>query len=65
MLPAKEVCIKQGAQLQLLPVDNGTIFETTSSQYTLTKEGTAKGYTKVKLTNDKIGWVKNEDICSY
>ena len=65
MLPAKEVCIKQGSELQLLPVDNGTIFETTKSQYILTKEGTAKGYTKVKLKNDKIGWVKNENICTY
>lgn len=65
MLPAKEVCIKQGSQLHLLPVDNGTIFETTTSQYTLTKEGMAKGYTKVKLKNDKIGWVRNEDVCSY
>jgi len=65
MLPAKEVCIKEGSQLHLLPVDNGTIFETTKSKLTLTKEGSAKAYTKVKLQNDKIGWVKDEDICSY
>ena len=64
-VPAKEVCIKKGAKLHLLPVDNGTIFETTSSQLLLTKEGSAKGYTKIKLINDKIGWVSNEDICSY
>ncbi len=64
-VPAKEVCIQAGAKLHLLPVDNGTIFETTSTQLTLTKEGTAKGYTKVKLHNDKIGWVSNEDICAY
>ena len=64
-LPAKEVCIKEGARLHLLPVDNGTIFETTTAKLLLTKEGSAKGYTKIKLTNDKIGWVSNEDICSY
>ena len=65
LLPAKEVCIKQGSKLHLLPVDNGTIFETTTSKLTLTKEGVAENYTKVKLKNDRIGWVRNEDICSY
>jgi len=65
LVPAKEICIKKGARLHLLPVDNGTIFETTNRRLTLTKEGSAVGYTKIKLTNDKIGWVSNEDICSY
>ena len=62
--PSKEVCIKQGSSIHLLPVVNGTIFETTPIIYHLQKEGEAKGFTKVKLQNDKIGWVKNEDICS-
>ena len=64
-IPQKDVCIKQGSQLHLLPVHNGTIFETTKSQYNLPKEGKVKGFVKVKLHNNKIGWVKNEDICSY
>jgi len=63
-IPAKEVCIKQGSQIHLLPVDNGTIFETTTSDLYLQKEGSTKTYIKVKLQNEKIGWVKNEDICS-
>jgi hypothetical protein len=63
--PQKEVCIKAGSQIQLLPVRNGTIFETTPNQYKLPKEGSVKNFVKVKLNNDKIGWVKNEDICSY
>ena len=63
--PQKDVCIKQGSQIHLLPVNNGTIFETTPSQYNLPKEGSVKNFVKVKLNNDKIGWVKNEDICSY
>ncbi len=63
--PSKEVCIKKGAQIHLLPVNNGTIFETTSSRYFLQKEGSVKDFVKVKLQNEKIGWVKNEDICSY
>lgn len=63
-IPAKEVCIKVGSNIHLLPVNNGTIFETTQSQYILTKEGSAQKYTKVKLKNEKIGWVRNEDICT-
>ena len=63
-IPAKDVCIKVGSNIYLLPVNNGTIFETTQSQYILTKEGSAQEYTKVKLKNEKIGWVKNEDLCT-
>ena len=63
--PSKEICIKQGSNITLLPVLNGTIFEVTPSRYYLQKEGSIKGFTKVKLKNSKIGWVKNEDICSH
>jgi len=63
--PPTEVCIKKGTNIHLLPVDNGTIFEMTQKQYLLMKEGEATNYTKVKLHNEKIGWVKNEDLCSY
>lgn len=64
-VPEQEICIKQGAVIRLLPVDNGTIFETASSEYTLLKEGSVDNFVKVKLKNEKIGWVRNEDICSY
>jgi hypothetical protein len=64
-IPQKDICIKKGSDIHLLPVSNGTIFETTKTQFTLTKEGSVKNFTKVKLKNEKIGWVKNEDICSY
>ena len=64
-IPSKEICIKEGSQIHLLPVDNGTIFETTSSEYHLLQEGSVENFIKVKLEDDKIGWVKNEDTCSY
>jgi len=64
-IPQQKVCIKKGAQIHLLPVQNGTIFETTPTQYHLTKEGQVQNFIKVKLTNNKIGWVKNEATCSY
>jgi len=62
-IPAKDVCIKAGTNIRLLPVNNGTIFENTPNEYILPIEGTIKNYTKVKLKNEKIGWIKNEDIC--
>jgi len=64
-VPEQEICIKKGSQILLLPVNNGTIFEIASSKYTLLKEGQVDGFVKVKLKNKKIGWVRNEDICSY
>jgi len=64
-VPSEEICIKQGSKIQLLPMQNGTIFKTTPSVYYLQKEGQTKKYTKVKLKNQKIGWIKNEDICSH
>ncbi len=63
-IPSKEVCIKSGSQIHLLPVNNGTIFETTLSKSILPKEGNVENFIKVKLENEKIGWIKNEDICS-
>ncbi len=64
-IPQQKVCIKQGTKIRLLPVENGTIFETTQTQYHLIEEGKVQNFIKVKLTNNKIGWVKDEDTCSY
>jgi hypothetical protein len=64
-VPQKDICIKKGSDIHLLPIDNGTIFETTTVRYYLPKEGSTDNYIKVKLKNNKIGWVKNEDTCTY
>ena len=64
-IPQKDVCIKKGANIYLLPVKNGTVFETAQRELHLPKEGSVTEFTKVKLQNDKIGWVKNEDTCTY
>ena len=63
--PAKEVCIRPNSNIYLLPVKNGTIFETTQGVTYLMEEGNIVGHTKVKLQNNKIGWVKHENLCSY
>jgi hypothetical protein len=64
-LPSKEICVKAGANIYLLPIDNATVFETNEAQMLFEKEGSVKRFVKVKLQNDKIGWVKNEDTCSH
>ncbi|MEA1954874.1 MAG: hypothetical protein U9N02_00080 [Campylobacterota bacterium] len=64
-VPQKDICIKKGSNIYLLPVRHGTIFEKTLSQRIFKKEGSVKEFVKVKLKNNKIGWVKNEDICTY
>lgn len=62
-IPSKEICISKGAKIHLLPVHNGTIFETTQSEYHLKKDGRVGDFIKVELQNEQIGWVKDEDIC--
>ncbi|WP_373073305.1 hypothetical protein [Sulfurimonas sp.] len=64
-VPSKNLCIEKGTNIYLLPVSNGTIFETTQELIYLQKEGDTKGFVKVKLKNNKIGWVKDENICQY
>lgn len=63
--PQKDVCIKKESNIYLLPVFNGTIFETTQEEIYLQKEGEVKNFVKIKLKDEKIGWVRNEDICSH
>lgn len=63
-IPEEALCVKKGTQIHLLPVDNGTIFETTSSRKTFLKEGSTQNFIKLQLDNERIGWVKNEDICT-
>ncbi len=63
-LPSKEVCLKEGSNIYLLPLYNGTIFETAEERQHLQKENEVDGWIKVRLDNEKVGWIKNEDICS-
>jgi len=63
-IPIQHACIKAESPIYLLPMKHGTIFEMTPSQYTLEVQGSVENYTKVKLHNNNIGWIKNEDLCT-
>lgn len=62
--PSQTVCIKQGSNVYLLPLNNGTAFYKTTVEEKLNVEGESGEFRKVKLDNDKIGWVRNADVCS-
>ena len=62
-VPIQYACIKAESPIYLLPMENGTTFEITAKRTSLEVQGEIEGFTKVKLENNKIGWVKNEDLC--
>ena len=64
LIHAQIVCIKQGSDIQILPIPQGVVFEHTNKILNLEKLVEKQGYTKIKLQNNKVGWVNNEDICS-
>ena len=64
-VPMRKICIEQNAPIYLLPMRNAPIFERTPVRYQLEMQGHVKDYTKVRLLNDKIGWVKDEDTCAH
>ncbi len=63
LLPKEKVCVKQGSFITILPLYNSTVFEKTKHVLYLEKIGKTKGWTKVKLSEEKIGWVRDDDIC--
>ena len=65
LLPQEKVCIKENAKITILPLHNSTVFEITNQEKTFNKIGKTKGFIKIELQNKKIGWVKDEDICSH
>ena len=65
LIPEDQVCIKEATKIRILPLENGTVFEITPAKLYLYKVGETKGFVKVELPNKKIGWVKNEDLCTY
>jgi hypothetical protein len=63
-LPNQNICVKKDAPIYLLPIKNGTIFEMTLQEEHLEAEKVVGDFTKIHLTNDKVGWINKRDICS-
>jgi hypothetical protein len=64
LLPNSNVCIKNNAPIYLLPIKNGTIFETTVQEEHFESENTVGEFIKVRLGDNKVGWVHERDLCS-
>ncbi|MBS9778942.1 MAG: hypothetical protein KGV58_01380 [Campylobacteraceae bacterium] len=54
--------IKKNTKVRILPTENSTIFYTTSSVEHVERLKTVDSYIKILLPNQKIGWIKDEDI---
>ena len=65
MIPQPKVCIKANSKIRILPLENGTVFQVSDHRLRLDKIGSTQGFVKIELPNKKIGWVKNEDLCSH
>lgn len=64
LLPNQNICVKKDAPIYLLPIKNGTIFEMTLQEEHLEAEKEVGEFVKVHLTDDKVGWVNQRDLCS-
>ncbi len=62
-VPIEHVCITEDSNIYLLPVSNGTIFEQVPYRFTTESLGRAQGFTKIRMKNNQIGWVKDENLC--
>ena len=63
LIPIKHVCIKEDSNIYLLPMKNGTIFEQVPYRFTTEALGESTDFTKVRMQNNQIGWVQNDNIC--
>ncbi len=63
LIPMQKICVKKGSRIYILPTHNSTAFAILPHSKIFLKLNEVDGYAKIKLSNDKIGWVKDEDIC--
>jgi hypothetical protein len=62
-IPLKKVCLKRGGRIYILPTRQSTIFKINPQHATYEELNRVGGYVKIKLSDQKVGWVKDEDLC--
>jgi len=63
LIPLKKVCLKRNTVVYLLPTPQSTAFMRMDKE-TEAKEMAIRGdYVKIQLPNNRIGWIKHEDLC--
>jgi hypothetical protein len=63
MIPIKKVCVKRGAKIYILPTKQSTVFKINPQSKVYEELNRVGEYIKVKLSKEKIGWVRDEDLC--
>ena len=63
MIPMKKVCVKPGSRIYILPTRQSTVFEKNERRKIYEELNRVNGYVKIKLSDKKVGWVKDEDTC--
>ncbi len=62
-IPHKQICVKQGAPLYILPTQTSTISTKVDQRLETMLLGERGDFKKVEYKNGIIGWIKNEDLC--
>ena len=63
MIPIKKVCVRQGAKIYILPTKQSTVFKINPQTKVYEELNRVGDYVKIKLTKEKIGWIRDEDLC--
>ena len=62
-IPHKQICIKQGSPLYILPTQTSTISTKVDEEFEAMLLGERGEFKKVEYKKGIIGWIKNEDLC--
>lgn len=62
-IPHKQICVKQGSPLYILPTQTSTISTKIDQEFETMLLGERGEFRKVEYKEGVIGWVKNEDLC--
>ena len=62
-IPHKQICVKQGAPLHILPTLTSTISTNIDQKFEAMLLGERGEFKKVEYKKGIIGWIRNEDLC--
>ncbi len=61
--PRKNICVKQGSPLYILPTHTSRISTKVDDEFTTPLLGKRTEFNKIEYKNNIIGWIKDEDLC--
>ncbi len=62
-IPHKQICVKQGSPLYILPTQTSTVSTKVDQKFETMLLGERGEFRKVEYKEGIIGWIKNEDLC--